>query len=588
VIASLAVSLIEVIFFLPAHLANSKALKQSYKPNKIKERVANLMFRFRDTFYKPILRFALKNQLFYVLVVCSVFVVTLAAIGGGYIQTAFFPNIEQNQVIVTLELPPGTNDRVTQASLGQVTRAADSLNRYYAEEQPNEGNIIRKVEEVLGPGSNKGKVNLYLMKAENREISSFDIAADLREITGSIPNARKLSFETESPFGKPVSISLSGPDFQQLREAKNALRAELDQMETLKDVVDNDREDQPEIHLTLTEKGRLLGLDLEEVISQVRSGFYGLEAQRLQRGEDEVKVWIRYNLADRRSLSELSRMRIRTQDGQTIPLAEVADIQSKKGLIAINHLDGDREIKVEADLASLDVSAPDQVSRIQAEVLPPLLTRYPNIDATFEGQVRQTRKLSGSAKQIGPAILILMIAFLVLTFRSFSQAFALIALVPFGLVGAIWGHFIHDLPISVLSILGFVALIGVLLNDGLVFVNTFNDSLREGKSFQKSLFETGLSRFRPLVLTTVTTSAGLAPLIFEQSLQAQFLIPMAVTIAYGLFGGSFLLATLLPIFLYFTNQMKVYRTWLWEGKKPEPESVERAVKETNKEKEMAY
>jgi multidrug efflux pump subunit AcrB len=176
---------------------------------------------------------------------------------------------------------------------------------------------------------------------------------------------------------------------------------------------------------------------------------------------------------------------------------------------------------------------------------------------------------------------------LVLTFRSFSQAWALLLLIPFGIIGAVWGHFVHDLPLSVLSIMGFVALIGILFNDGLVFINTFNQQLREGIEFQQALFNTAMSRFRPLVLTTITTAAGLGPLIFETSFQAQFLIPMAVTIAYGLLVGSFLISTLLPILLITFNRSKVYLQYLWEGQKPTPESVERAVKEKQKEEEYA-
>lgn len=187
--------------------------------------------------------------------------------------------------------------------------------------------------------------------------------------------------------------------------------------------------------------------------------------------------------------------------------------------------------------------------------------------------------------QAGPVILLLIIGMLIFTFRSFSQAFALLLMIPFGIIGAIWGHFIHDLPLSILSIMGFIALIGILFNDGLVFINTFNQELKEGKKYYDALIDTAYSRFRPLVLTTITTAAGLGPLIFETSFQAQFLIPMAVTIAYGLLVGSFLISTLLPILMITFNRGKVYLRWLWTGHKPEPEAVERAVKEIkNREK----
>lgn len=586
VIASLLISLIEVIFFLPSHLAHSKDLQSDYKPNKIKEWLSNLMFRFRDSFYQPILKFVIANPLFYALVVLSAIVITFAAISGGWIRTAFFPNIEQNTVNVTLEMPAGTADSVTENVIRRVSAVGDQLNQQYQEEYGEE-NVIEDIELEIGPGSNKAVAKVYLKPAEARSIRSFNITSDLRQAVGPVPIANKLSFETQTPFGKPVSISLSSDDYQELRDAKEILKDSLNQLGTLKDIIDTDREDQPELEISLKPKARLLGLDLAQVIRQVRYGFFGYEVQRLQRGDNEVKVWVRYDITDRDEIENLKQMRIRTPEGQEIPLDEIADINSRKGLIAINHRDGEREIKVEADLASLDVSAPEQIEIIRSNILPGILSQFPGVDAIFEGQVRETRKLQQSVQSVGPIILILIIGMLVLTFRSFSQAWALLVLIPFGIIGAVWGHFIHDLPLSVLSIMGFVALIGILFNDGLVFINTFNQMLKKGVEYQKALFDTAMSRFRPLLLTTITTAAGLGPLIFETSFQAQFLIPMAVTIAYGLLVGSFLISTLLPILLITFNRLKVYSRWLWEGQKPPPESVERAVKEKQKEEEYA-
>lgn len=588
VIASLAISLIEVLIFLPAHLAHSKDMQQDYEPPRWKEKLSNLMFKFRDGFYSPILNFVLKYKIFYVLIIISIFILTFFAVGQGIIRTAFFPNIEQNSINVTLEMPSGTPDSITEKNIRKVQEAARKLNQRYvknADKDEHTGDVIQNVELVMGPGSNEATANIYLAPAEEREVRSFAIASDLREATGQIPRATKLAFETQTPFGKPVVVSLSAPDFEELRAAKTALRNELESLNTLKDVVDTDKENQPEVEISLKEKGRLLGLDLSQVIGQVRSGFFGYEIQRLQRGTNEVKVWVRYNENNRNSIADLKQMRIRTPQGDEFPLSTVADVSLRKGLLAINHLNGDREIKVEADLANLEVSAPEQINRIDQEIMPEITGKFPGIDYTFEGQFRQTRKLQESASQAGPVILILMIGMLIFTFRSFSQAFALLLMIPFGLIGAIWGHFIHDLPLSVLSIMGFIALIGILFNDGLVFINTFNQELKEGKKYNEALVDTAFSRFRPLVLTTITTAAGLAPLIFETSFQAQFLIPMAVTIAYGLLVGSFLISTLLPILMITFNRGKVYLSWLWTGHKPEPEAVERAVKEIkNREK----
>ena len=291
---------------------------------------------------------------------------------------------------------------------------------------------------------------------------------------------------------------------------------------------------------------------------------------------------MRYDSLDRTDISELEKLRIRTPDGGAYPLEEVAELNRERGLIAISHRDGQREISVEADVSSLEISAPDVIENIRSNILPGILAKYPTIDATFEGQVRQTRKTSSSTQQAGPVVLIAMLVVLVVSFRSVSQAIVLLLIVPFSLIGVIAGHLIHGLPFSILSGLGVVALIGILLNDGLVFINTLNDRLREGLDFTEAIQETGVSRFRPIVLTTVTTIAGLGPLIFESGLQAQFLIPMAVTVAYGLLVGAFLILGLLPVLLLIANKLKVYALWLWEGEKPRRDEVEHAVKEGKK------
>jgi multidrug efflux pump subunit AcrB len=245
--------------------------------------------------------------------------------------------------------------------------------------------------------------------------------------------------------------------------------------------------------------------------------------------------------------------------------------------LAISHLNGRRQINVEADISSTEVSVPEITDRIRNQILPPILNRYPGVSSSFEGQFREFSRTMNSIYKIIPAVLILMIAMMVFTCKSFTQAIVLFILVPFSLIGAAWGHAIHGLPISIFSGLGFIALAGILVNDGLVFINTFNDKLRNGGKYMETLHQTGTERFRPIFLTTITTVGGLGPLIFNTSLQAQFLIPMAVTVAYGLFIGSILTLTLLPTFLFAENRIKIWVQWLWTGKKPSKEEVEHAV-----------
>lgn len=584
VIASLAISLIEVAIFLPSHLAHSKSLrKEGAGETKVNKYTIRFLTGARDRVYKPTAEFMMANKAFSVLALVALLIVSLGLLRGRIVNVTFFPEVERNTINVSLEMPAGTSDSITQQVLTRIQRTAMKTDQEYKDrEGEDKGSVIDKIEMIVGPGSNKGSLNIYLTPAEQRAIRSFDIATKIRKQTGPVPDAKKLSFATQSPFGKPVVVSLSGENFDDLRGAKEALRAALEELETLKDVVDNDEANRPEINVELKDKANLLGLNLQQVMNQVRGGFFGVEAQRLQRGTDEIKVWVRYDSLDRTDISELEKLRIRTPDGGSFPLEEIAELRRDRGLIAINHRDGQREISVEADVSSLEVSAPDVIANIRSTILPDILSKYPGVDATFEGQVRQTRKTSSSAQRAGPAVLIAMIVVLVVSFRSVTQTIVLLLIIPFSLIGVIVGHLIHGLPFSILSGLGVVALIGVLLNDGLVFVNTLNDRLREGKDFTEAVKETGRSRFRPIVLTTVTTVAGLGPIVFENSLQAQFLIPMAVSVAYGLLIGAFLILCLLPVLLLLANQLKVYALWLWEGKKPRRNSVEHAVQEGEK------
>lgn len=583
VIAALGFSLIEVFLFLPAHLAHIKDLSDEAKPNKTKERVEKTLIQFRDKIFQPIADFVLEYKIFSFLIIAAMFIITIGAFNGGLIQAVFFPNIEQNKINISLELPAGTSEEVTRKNMEYILNHVRELNEEYAEKEGVEKKLIENIELKLGPQSNQGDATLYLVNSENRSIRSFEITADIREKVGPIPRAEKLSYATQTPFGKPINLSFSGNDYEKLRLVTEEFKEEMRKTGKVKDIVDNDKADQPELNLTLNDAGRALGFTEQALIGQVRSGFFGYEAQRLQRGDDEVKVWIRYALDDRKSINDLQRMRVVSPEGRRVAVGDIASIESKKGLIAINHRSGRREIAVEGEVASLDVNTPQLIANVRDSIIPPILAKYPGIDVSFEGQQRETQKLQKSVSQVGPIILVLILTILIVSFRSYSQSFALLMLLPFGLIGAAWGHYIHDQPMSILSFLGIIALIGVLLNDGLVYINAFNGYLQEGMEFNKALKETTMSRFRPLLLTTLTTSAGLGPLIFEKSFQAQFLIPMAISIAYGLILGSLLIVLLLPITLTFVNRVKVYATYLWEGTKPAVESVEEAIKRQKKE-----
>ncbi|MEO1022025.1 MAG: efflux RND transporter permease subunit [Bacteroidota bacterium] len=591
--AALLISLIEVFLFLPAHLAHSKDLQHQKNGDEkgFQPWLEKKLFYLRDGVYVPFLEFALKNK---TLVVCSalaLLLISLGAIGGGYVKTTFFPNVEQTTITATLEMPQGTSEAVTQERVNQIEQGAIRLNERYKQEMGDSVGYIRNIVAKLGPGSNKATVSFFLTPSESRDVQSFDISIQIKEEVGLIPDATLLSFISTNPFGKPVSVSLASDNYEELRSAKNALITEMQNLDELRDITDTDNENQPEVKINLKDRAYALGFTNRDVISQVRDAFFGNEIQRLQRGTTEVKVWTRYVLEDRKDISDLLDMRIRSQDGGAYPLSELADVEFATGLVAINHRDGKREIRVEAELASLDVSGTQALAQVENVALPAVLAAHPSVTYQFEGQVRETQKAQQSAQIALPVVLILLFSIVTFTFRSFFQAIILYMIVPFGIVGVALGHFIHGFQISLLSFLGFVALIGILVNDGLVFINAYNELIRKGTDVKTAIIETGRSRFRPILLTTATTAAGLAPLIFERSFQAQFLIPMAITIAYGLVVGTFLLLALLPIFLLASNSFRRSYKWLfhwiWEGEKLSinPNDVEPAQLESTWEAE---
>ena len=378
-----------------------------------------------------------------------------------------------------------------------------------------------------------------------------------------------------------MSVSLLSNNIYELKQAKLLVKDYLKQNILLKDIEDNDPAGIKELKLELKENGYAMGFRLNTLINQVRSGFFGYQAQRFQRRRDEIKVWIRYDKKTRSSITSLEEMRVVSPQGTRVPLREIANYEIQRGEISINHLDGNREIRLDADLKNPKTSATEIVQEIKTEILPTLKRQFPSVTASFDGQSREANKTTTSAAATMPIVLFMIFAIIAFTYRSVSQPLILLVMIPFSLIGVAWGHWLHGYPINISSFLGIIALIGIVVNDGLVLIGKFNTNLRSGMKFNDSLIAAGKSRFRPIFLTSVTTIAGLGPLIFEKSLQAQFLIPMAVSIAYGILAATVLTLVFLPMMLTLGNSVKVWALWFWTGTKPTKESVERAVKELN-------
>lgn len=598
VILTLVVSLVEALIILPSHLAHSKALRAADNTpkkgiakvfsklrviNKIGDSIMNWM---RDKIYSPALQFALKYKFLMFSFFIMALILTFGSIGGGIIKVTMFPDMASDRANIALEMPNGTNAKVTDSIISMIEEKAELVNQELTEKylKGTGKKLFVNMVKQLGPGTSTASLSINLLPGEERPdvIQADMVTTRLNEVVGPVFGTESLIYGSGRNFGgSPVSVSLLGNNIKELKAAKGDLRAALLNNTLLKDIADNDPAGIKEIRLQLKDNAYLLGLDLQTIMRQVRSGFFGVQAQRFQRGQDEIKVWVRYDKENRSSINDLDEMRINTPSGSKVPLREIATYTIERGDVSINHLEGRRQIEVSADLKdSKTTSATDVLADIRANVIPDIEAKYPTVTASFEGgQSREANKLLGSLPKVGLTVLILIYMTIAFTFRSFSQPLMLLLLVPFSITAVGWGHWIHNFPINMMSMLGIIALIGIMVNDGLVLIGKFNSNLREGMNFDTAMYEAGRSRFRAIFLTSITTIAGLAPLLFETSRQAQFLKPMAVAIAYGIGFATVLTLLLLPLFLSFANWVKVRTKWLITGDAITKEEVERAIKE---------
>jgi len=518
----------------------------------------------------------------------ALLILTIGAIGGGIIRFTFFPQVASDRVVITLKMPQGTSERITDSLITEIENVAWKVNEDFTARQTGHRQVIQNIIKRVGPGTANASLNINLLPGENRDFPSFQISTAINDAVGTINGVESIEFGSGSNFGgKPISVSLISNNITELKLAKVLLKNSLKDNTLLKDVSDNDPAGIKEIKISLKENAHALGFQLGNVISQVRSGFFGAQAQRFQRRRDEIRIWVRYNKDERSSIKNLDDMRLVSPTGERVPFNEIANYVIARGEIAINHLNGKREIRIDADLKNPKTSATEIMTNIKSEMLPVIQAKFPGVTAAFEGQNREASKTTGSASRVVPLIIFLIYIIIAFTFRSFSQPLLLLLMIPFSLIGVAWGHWLHGFSINMLSFLGIIALIGIVVNDGLVLISKLNGYLKEGMNYDDALYAAGKSRFRAIFLTSITTVAGLTPLMFETSRGAQFLIPMAISIAYGIIIATILTLVMLPLMLSAGNNFKVYWQWLLKGKKPSKEEVERAVKEQNNEFDVA-
>jgi len=578
VIATLVVSLVEGALILPAHVAHSKALTAEGRKGpmiKVINWFTKILDFLRDRIYMPVINFSLKQASFVIVASFGFLIIAVSMMTFGYQKMSFFPPIYADNFRIQLEMAPGTNKDITEKYIDEVRASVwqfnDSLNI--------EGQgVVTTVTKYLGSGTHQAGLTVMLTPSEDRLLTSAQISTLILQKVGQVPNAEKLTAKEGGPFGRPISVALYSRDNEILDVFKERLLTGMQNMGTLKNIESSDQKGMLELNIQLKDKAYSLGVNYTDVIAEIRNGFYGYEVQRLQRGLDEVKVWVRYNKESRNSIGDLENKRLRIR-GKDYLAKDLVTISQARGVVKYEHLDGKRMIKVEADILDVETSSSSELlAFVNDSLVGPLMLEYPEVKKSVEGQAREMGKVQKSMNARGGFILLFMFITVVLTFRSFSQAAAVFITSIFGFAGVVWGHYIHGYQMSLFSIFGMIALIGIMVNDALVLISALNINLKRGMEFVAALKKAAISRFRPILLTSLTTVAGLAPLIFEKSMQAQFLIPMAIAIAYGLIMATFLTLVFLPSILLIFNKWKVVKTWLMTGKvEKATENVERAV-----------
>jgi len=559
VIISLIFSLIECTLILPAHIAHSKALKEGIEAsNFFKKGFDSLLQFLKNRLYQPVLKLTLQFPL-PVLAFCIVLlIITIGAYQGGVIRSTFFPNMPVERFFVDVKMPSGTSQSITASVLKKIEEEAVELNQEIKERQKiGNRDMFTDIIRQIGPSNTEGKLTVYILAAEERgNITARDLSGQLRDRVQLDRPVEQIQFWVRSGFGKPVDISLSHTNNQILDKAVDYLEKELKKIQELRDVNADNQKGLEEIIISLKPKGIALGFQLADVMQQIRAGFFGKEVQRLQKGEEEIKVWLRYDKSNRASSSFLSKMKIKGIDNLLVPLEEIADFSIENSITKITHYDNQRSVSVTAEIADSRVSVSQIMDAITTTIVPKLMQQFPATTISYKGEQREQDKTLSTVISSVMMMLLVIFFIIIFIFRSILQAVIVFCILPFGLVGIGLGHYLMDLPISMISLLGLGALLGILVNDALVFLITFNEKIKANIPVEQAILETGIIRFRPILLTSLTTIIGLGPILLEKSLGAQMLIPMAVSVAYGLLIVTVIVLLLIPCFLILTHRIR--------------------------------
>jgi multidrug efflux pump subunit AcrB len=589
-------SLIESKLILPAHLVHAKIkpideddLFNPQRPigwweqvprffQKIQRHTQHGLHRLIDNYYRPALERVVDNRGLTVAVFASILIVTLGLVSSSLVRIVLFPEVPGDFVRMELEMESGTAPEVRNAALINIERAIIDLNEEYVAENPNLDPLISHIGSFTSAGSSSGFVGggggvgatawLELPRIDDRLLEVEDVTRLWRERVGEIPGVRSLKFVDGAHFGggQPLSFQFSGESLDSLERAAAELVAKLAQYEGIFDIQNSATSGGQEIRLAIKPEAEALGLTIASLGRQVRQAFYGEEAQRIQRGKDELRVMVRYPLEDRRSIADLENMIIRTPAGDEVPFESVADVSFGSSYSSINRLNTARTVTVSADIDAEMVEPGEVINEISTNFIPDLLSRYPDVNYGLEGASLEEREFVRNLAVASIVALFLIYALIAIPLRSYAQPLVIMAVIPFGLIGAVIGHMIMGKAISMFSLFGLVALAGVVVNDSLIMIDFVNRAREDGVPLRQAVIDSGTQRFRAIMLTSFTTAAGLMPIMFETSVQAQYMIPMAISMSYGIVFATaitlFLIPALFMLHLDFFARMRKIFNWL--------------------------
>lgn len=573
VVICLFCSLVESQLILPSHLAHHAGAKGKDRParNALQARwkqgqvfLASSLTRLANGFYRRLLETALEWRYVTVTLAVGLLVITLSAAYFGTMKWTFFPDVESDYVSAVVSMSPGTPVEQTALAVGQIRESAERVSIELSRELGGEDLVLQHIMDVaggragLGRGgpptsiaaansSHQGEVSIELVSGSERRISPREFVSRWRAATPPIVGAEEVSFIYDYfNFGAAIDIQLSSANVDELERAAERLKLKLAEYTGVYDITDSFQGGKAEIQLDILPAAETLGLTLADLARQVRQAFYGEEAQRIQRGRDDVRVMVRYPEDRRTSLVDLENLRIRTPLGDEVPFYAVARARMARGYSTIKRIDRQRTINVTAAVAEQEGGNASKIMASLSQEIPIILQDFPDISYSYEGERAEQTETFDSLIRYGTMALILIYSLLAIPLRSYIQPLVIMSVIPFGLVGAIGGHLLLGLDWSFMSVFGVVALSGVVVNSSLVLVHAVNRMRDEGATIGDAIRRAGVSRFRPIVLTAITTFVGLTPLMLEKNMGARFLVPMGVSLAFGVVFATVISLLIVP------------------------------------------